>query len=248
MIYNCLMIPRLAALALLLSAGLLAQENRFPAENAAPASLVMDNHFGQAADSQYSSGGGKFKYVLLSLVLPGSGEWAMGRKTLGKVFIGVDAAFWAGYFSTKQYVNTLQNDLEAYAALHAGVNSAGKDGQYWIDVGSQPSIYRFNEAKLRERDINATYREGAGYDWVWDSEENRVKYVEKRFERLDWKRRTDLLVGALILNRIVSAIDVIRLIKKSNSANPERQSYLNLNYIGNPQQGDALEVRFTWRF
>lgn len=263
MIFNRLILSPLAALALLLSGALFAQENRFRAENLSPAVLLPAeqlpaNQFGQgpsplmnsgpAADSQDSSGGGKFKYVLMSLVLPGSGEWAMGRKTLGKVFIGVDALFWIGYFSSKHYVNILQSDMEAYAALHAGVNSAGKDGQYWIDVGSYPSIYQFNEAKLRQRDLAATYPEGAGYDWVWDSEENRVKYVEKRFQRLDWKRRTDVLIGALILNRLVSAIDVIRLIKKSNSAKPERQSYLNLNYLGNPHQGDALEVRLTWSF
>lgn len=252
-----LVIPRLAALALLLSAALFAQEDRSLAESLTPPVLGLENRFGQhsalpvnsaqEADPQQSSGGGKFKYVLMSLVLPGSGEWAMGRKTLGKVFIGVDALFWIGYFSSKHYVNILQSDMEAYAALHAGVNSAGKDGQYWIDVASYPSIYRFNEAKLRERDLAATYPEGAGYDWIWDSEENRVEYAEKRFDRLDWKRRTDVLIGALILNRLVSAVDVIRLIKKSNSANPERQSYLNVNYTGNPQQGDAFEVKFTWR-
>lgn len=192
---------------------------------------------------------GKPYYILFSLVLPGTGEWAMGHKALGKTFLGVDAVLWLTYLGTWQYTNVLQRDLETYSAVHAGVNTSGKNEQYWIDVGSTLSIYEFNEQKLRERDLEAVYPEGTHYDWVWDSEGNRVAYVEKRFDRLDWKRYTNWMIGALVLNRIISAVDVFRLIQKEKSAEPEtRQSYLHMNYAYNRVDGEIVQLNLTMQF
>jgi len=192
---------------------------------------------------------GKSYYILFSLLLPGTGEWAMGHKTLGKTFLGVDAFLWLTYFGTQQYTTVLQRDLETYAAVHAGVNTAGKDDQYWIDVGSTLSIYEFNEQKLRERDLEAVYPEGTDYDWVWESENNRIDYVEKRFDRLDWKRYTNWMVGALVLNRIISAVDVFRLIQKEKSAEQEaRRSHFHVKYAYNRSEGEVFKLNLTIQF
>jgi hypothetical protein len=213
--------------------------------------FLVDNSYLQQDETIQNTAGGKTKwyYVLFSLVIPGSGEWAMGYKGLGKTFFGIDAVLWLGYLGTRHYTNILQRDLEGYAALHAGVNTANKEGQYWIDVGSASSIYIFNEQKLRERDLEATYPEGNHYDWVWNSENNRVAYVEKRFDRLDWKRYTNWMIGALVLNRIVSAVDVVRLIRKEKSAENElRQSYLHMNYGYNRVDGEIVQLNLTMQF
>jgi hypothetical protein len=192
---------------------------------------------------------GKPYYILFSLLLPGTGEWAMGHKTLGKTFLGVDAVLWLTYFGTQQYTNVLQRDLETYAAVHAGVNTSNKNDQYWIDVGSTLSIYEFNEQKLRERDLEAVYPEGTHYDWVWESENNRRDYVEKRFDRLDWKRYTNWMIGALVLNRIISAVDVFRLIQKEKSAEQEaRRSYFHVKYAYNRSEGEVFKLNLTMQF
>lgn len=196
-----------------------------------------------------NGGGGKLHYVLFSLLIPGSGQWAMGRPNAAKVYLGADVALWLGYIGMNRYTATLQRDLETYAALHAGVNTANKDDQYWIDVGSASSIYQFNADKLRERDLEALYPEGTHYDWVWDEEKNRVDYVEKRFDRLDWKRYTNWMIGALVLNRIISAVDVVRLIQKDkNSEKDARQSYLQVKYGYNRSEGDVFKLNLTMEF
>jgi hypothetical protein len=213
--------------------------------------FFVDNSYQQSQEEapQTVAGKGKWHHVLFSLVIPGSGEWVMGYKGLGKTFFGIDVVLWLGYLGTRHYTNILQKDLETYAALHAGVNTANKDGQYWIDVGTASSIYVFNEQKLRERDLEATYPEGIHYDWVWDSENSRVAYVEKRFDRLDWKRYTNWMIGALVLNRIISAVDVVRLIRKEKSAENElRQSYLHMNYGYNRFEGEIVQLNLTMLF
>lgn len=244
------------------AATLFAQENRFSKESLAfigkkdhslrpfaENKLLLNSQSQDEPLQGASESKSKPYYILFSLLLPGTGEWAMGHKTLGKTFLGVDVVLWLTYFGTRQYTNVLQQDLETHAAVHAGVNTGGKNDQYWIDVGSTLSIYDFNEQKLRERDLEGVYPEGAQYDWVWDSEGSRVAYVEKRFDRLDWKRYTNWMVGALVLNRIISAVDVLRLIRKEKSAEQEtRQSYLHLNYAYNRVEGEIVQLNLTMQF
>lgn len=192
---------------------------------------------------------GKVWHVLMSLILPGSGEWMVGNRGLAKVFLGADLTLWLAYFGSREYVNILQSDLQTYAAVHAGVYTADKSDQYWIDIGTSLSIYDFNAEKLLERNIAATYPETDAFAWQWDSNQHRLEYLEKRIHRLDWKRTTTLISGILVLNRLVSAIDVIRLIRKSKSNGAERrQSVLYFNYARERWKGENVSLNFTWRF
>ncbi len=192
---------------------------------------------------------GGFLHVLLSLALPGSGEMLMGNKGMGKIFLGSDITLWLGFFGTKGYVNVLQNELETFAAVHAGVKTRDKDAQYWIDIGTSSNIYDYNAEKLLERDINATYPEDGNFFWQWDSEQHRQDYLNKRLNRLTWKRRTTLFATGLVLNRLVSGIDVIRLIRKNKTQKDmTRHSFLHFNYANDYRQGENVSLNFTWRF
>ncbi|RMF57441.1 MAG: hypothetical protein D6748_11160 [Calditrichaeota bacterium] len=197
------------------------------------------------------SGGssGNAFHIFLSLLLPGSGEWLMGNKTMGKIFLGSDALLWLSYWGSKSYVNILQNDLQGFAAVHAGVHTGNKNDQYWIDIGTAGSIYEFNSERLLDRDIDGMYPETGDYSWQWDSEENRRAYLDKRLHRLDWKRRTTYLVGGLVLNRLISAIDVIRLLRKKKPTEPtSRTSFLHIQYSPNKYQGEKVLLHLSWRF
>ena len=197
--------------------------------------------------TQQSRGG--VENVLLSMLIPGLGEWRMGNKRAAKIFMGTEVVMWISYLSTRGYINVVQNDLEAFAASRAGVNTAGKGDQYWIDVGQAESIYAFNESKLLERDLNGRYEEGAGFDWQWQSEEDRTDYRQRRLDRLDWKRRSTFLAGGIVLNHLVSAVDVVRLLRKNRSSelSEERSSVLNFSYV--PEQGaERMQLNFTVMF
>jgi hypothetical protein len=185
------------------------------------------------------------KYILLSLLLPGAGEWFMGNKSLAKLFLGTDIALWLGYWGTQNYIKVLENDYLTYAAIHAGVDTRNKNSQYWIDIGSQQDIFSFNENKRIERNLEAIYPEDKENFWQWDSKENRLFYNQYRFRQHDWKRRLNILIGGLIFNRLVSAVDVIRLIRKTQKSEQKQLSHLYFDYLTNRRTANTYRLNLT---
>ncbi len=157
-----------------------------------------------------SSSHSKTKNILFSLVLPGAGQWAMGAKNRAQFFLGTEMILWMGFFGANAYADILQRNYQSYAAVHAGATIQNKDKQYWIDVGSADNIFEFNEQQLRQRDLKAIYPEEDFYYWQWDSREHQRYYNKLRVQEHDWERRATFIVGAFILNRVVSAVDVLR--------------------------------------
>jgi hypothetical protein len=168
--------------------------------------------------------------ILYSLILPGAGQWVMGYKTRAKFFMGTEFVLWAGFIGSHTYSNIIQDNYQSYATVHAGVNSAQKEEQYWIDIGSSNNIYSFNESQLRGRNLRGVYTENTLNYWQWDSEDSRDEYNNLRVQEHSWEQRATFIVGAFILNRIVSSVDVIRLIRRESKAAEARMSSLSFNY------------------
>ncbi|NOX38702.1 MAG: hypothetical protein GXO78_14325 [Calditrichaeota bacterium] len=187
--------------------------------------------------------------ILLSLILPGAGEWSLGHRRMAKIFLGAEVALWAGYFGSLAYAEVLRRDYQTFAALHAGVNPAGKDDQYWIDIGNANNIYDFNEKRLVQRNLDAVYMNTREYYWQWDAEENRYRYVDLRLKQHRWKRRATFVIGGMILNRILSTVDVIRIIRKEKKERETgRRAMLFSSYFWHPARGDVVQLHFTWTF
>lgn len=191
--------------------------------------------------------GGMGKYVLLSLILPGAGEWFLGRHTRAKFFLGTELALWAGYWGMTGYASVLKNDFIAYAAAHAQVNTASKPDKYWAAIGSADDIYSYNEKQRVERNLSATYPENDAYFWQWDASENRYRYNELRIKQHDWERRATFMISGFVLNRLISAVDVVRIIRKQNRAS-RQQSRLYFDYRDDRLAGETFRLNFvmTW--
>lgn len=187
----------------------------------------------------------KTKNILYSLILPGAGQWSMGYKGRAKFFMGTEFLLWVGYFGTQSYANVIQRDYHGYASVHAGVNTAQKDEQYWIDIGSSDNIYAFNEQRLRDRNKDALYPEAADYYWQWDSKESRGYYNNLRVKEHNWERRATFVVGAFVLNRLVSAIDVVRIVRKENKNQDKQMSHLHFNYKTTQTGAGVLNLNFS---
>jgi hypothetical protein len=218
-------------------------------------SLLSNSGVAAAAeDSLVSASGnmseqrGGVQHILYSLVLPGLGELAMGNVKMAKVFFGSEAVLLLSLWGTESYIGILQSDLEAFAALNAGVYAKNKSDQYWVDVGTAMSLAEFNHRKLLERDLEALYPETPEYQWQWETNDQRVQYVEKRFTRLDWRRRANWIVGGLVLNRLVSAIDVVRLLRKQSGQNAERQSVIYMDYQNNYAGAELYRINLGIMF
>lgn len=188
------------------------------------------------------------KYVLYSLILPGAGEWAMGHKGLGKFFVGTELVLWLAYFGTHQYINNLEEDFQAFAALHAQVNTSGKDDHYWAAVGNNDNIYEYNQEQLQNRNLDGLFPETDFYYWQWDETENRYRYNRIRVDAHDWERRATFLLSGFILNRLISAIDVIRIIRQGKKETPERHSRLHFDLRSTPRWGNLFRVHLSVRW
>ena len=192
--------------------------------------------------------GSKGVNILLSLLLPGAGEWRMGHKNTAKFFFGTEFLLWVGYFSFNAYADVIRDDFHAYASVHASANPNYKDDQYWIEIGSAENIYLYNKQRLRERDISGTYPETDLYYWQWDSKENRQRYNQLRVNAHDWERRATFVVSGFILNRLVSAVDVLRLIRKEKRALEQRMSRLYFDYNKDQSGSDVFRLNLAVRW
>jgi len=148
-----------------------------------------------------------------SFILPGWGEHSLGYQKRGFGFNGTEILCWLTYAAFQFYAQGMEKNMEAYAAQHAGVSTAGKDDQYYSNISTYLDIYEFNSQKLRYRQVDYLYPENSEYFWAWDSDDSRGKFDKKRINAAIAYRNATFAVTALIVNRVVSLIDIFTLTK-----------------------------------
>ncbi len=211
--------------------------------------LILASGMGaQPAASERSATRIQFKPVLKSLLLPGWGEKQLGHTGWTRSFLLTEIGLWLGYVGIVQYSQVLERDYQAYAALHAGVDPNGKDAQYWIDIGNANNIYEFNERRRVQRNLAATYPETSAYYWQWDSESSRFYYGDLRTRQYRWERATIFVISGMVLNRLLSAINVIRLQKSGQNQTSADNWMLHGNMGVNPVAGEFVTVQLRWNF
>jgi hypothetical protein len=153
---------------------------------------------------------------LMSLALPGSGEYYMGRRDHSVIFLTSEILLWSGLAANSFYADHLEGETYTYAVQHAGVSREGKDKQYWIDIGKFNSIYEFNEQRRRDRYFEAVYQDQQDKFWLWDSRDNRLRYDSKRLDANEIAGQDVYFYATIVLNHLVSAINSLRLARKHN--------------------------------
>jgi hypothetical protein len=157
--------------------------------------------------------------IVYSMLLPGMGELYAGNYNTGKYFTIAEATFWGTYIGMNTYSNWQKNRYHSFAASNGGVDIAGKSDNYFADIGAYLDIYEFNDDMARNAEFDKLYNLKTDY-WKW-TPEDRVKY------RAMWtageQSHNDLrfVIGALVLNRVVSAINAARLVVSYNKNGPQ---------------------------
>ena len=175
-----------------------------------------------------------FLAVGASALLPGMGELYLNEKKLVRPFVWTDLALWVAAISSyvvgDRYVTSAHN----YAVRHAGL-TGNKNVSLLNTVGSYRSrsgVFGQNSSPDMNEDYNqAMIRSGKKIDeefdesiqWDWGSSDNpeSTEHMEEYKERLSHYRISRIVfqasIGALVLNRVVSVLDVMRVYRATSS-------------------------------
>ena len=175
-----------------------------------------DDDFGGSGDRPMSGGKSIFKAALFSSLVPGAGQYYLGKRRTARYFFAAEALTWLGYLSFRTYGNWRQDDYIAYAATYANADLAGKSDDHLTWVGFYGSIREFNSFG-RAWDPERAYLEDTPENhWEWQSDDDRQTYRDLRNRSLEAYRRSDFMIGVAILDRVVSVIDAVRSAHKLN--------------------------------
>jgi hypothetical protein len=175
------------------------------------------------------------KAFFRSLILPGAGEYYLGKHTLARAFFATEVTLWLSYFAFRQYGKWIRDDALAFAATHSAAGIEGKPSQFFVDIGNYIDIYEYNNAKLRFGEYEKVYDEG-DFFWSWDLDKNRRKFENMRIAGDRALNRSTFVIGAVFANHLISAIHASwqthRYNKKLDQVSKSNiQIHINTNYF-----------------
>lgn len=186
--------------------------------------------------------------VLYSILLPGMGELYAENFNSGKYFTIADGVLWGFVIGFNNYAVEMKDNYKSYAKSYGAANISGKEENYFVNVGLYMNIDDYNRVKELERSYGDVYPRDEYY-WKWESQTQR-----REFRRM-WKSSENaynnirFAVGALILNRIASAINAVRSVSRYNK-NLQNESTWNLNidYENTIAMPSTIKMNFTVGF
>ena len=150
--------------------------------------------------------GDGFKYFMRSFLVPGWGEYKLGRKKEAATFFITDLCLIAVAGGFKYYAAIREDDYKDMAVLYAGIDPSGKDDRYWIDIANYDNVEDYNEQRNIDRDYTNRYDDLSDH-WDWSSTSQRTAYDDVRISSEDGNTRFYYTLGAIALNHLVSAIN-----------------------------------------
>lgn len=187
--------------------------------------------------------------ILYSMLLPGMGELYAESYQSGIYFTIADGVLWGTYAGMNIYGNWQKDRYINYAVNKAGINTNSKDETYYATISAYMDIEEYNDEKAFERDYAAMYSNLEVYFWQWNSNEERKEYRKMWESSEQTFNNVRFVVGALLLNRVVSSINAVRLVSKYNSSLNQEVGWNVSSGIKNmPDNSLGYHLNFTTTF
>lgn len=175
-----------------------------------------------------------FLAVGASALLPGMGEFYLDEKEMVRPFLWTDLALWVAtigsYVVGDRYVTSAHNYAVRYAGFTGkkNVSLLNAVGSYRSRSGvfgqnSSPDMNEdYNQAMLRSgKKIDEEFSNDIQWDWGSSDNPESSKHIDEFKSRMRHYRVSRIVfqasVGALILNRVVSMIDAIRIYRATST-------------------------------
>jgi len=197
-----------------------------------------------ASESKSLTIGGAF---MRSLVIPGWGQRRAGAKTAARNFFVTEIFLWSGFTALQVYGNWLKEDFKLFAATHADAEIAGKDDQFFVDMGNFISVDEFNQNSLRRRDVEGLY-DPATHFWRWDTDPNRQKFFNMRKRSDKAFARAELVAAGVIANHIVSGIHAAWVAHKKSPQEEKETGELKIPQFGVVASPEEIRLVASLKF
>ncbi len=186
--------------------------------------------------------------ILYSLLLPGMGELYADAYDSGIYFTIADGALWGTYIGMNIYGNWQKDRYVAYAQTNGGAKIDGKDEDYYATIGEYLNIDQYNDEKAFERNFDEMYNT-EHYFWKWNTSEERKNYRSMWVSSEQTFNDVRFVVGALLLNRVVSAINAVRLVSKYNKNLKQELGWnVSVGVKNNPDNLPSYNLNFSTSF
>jgi hypothetical protein len=186
--------------------------------------------------------------IVYSLLLPGMGELYAEAYDSGVYFTIADGVLWGTYIGIDVYANWQKDRYVAYAQSNAGISTINKDDLYYATIGEYQNIEEYNDEKAFERNFGDMYNTNT-YFWKWNTNEERKSYRNMWVSSEQSFNNLRFVVGALILNRVVSAINAVRLVSKyNNNLNQEVGWNVSVGVQNYPDNSSSYNINFITSF
>ncbi len=147
--------------------------------------------------------------AFMSLALPGAGQLYIGKKKRALLFFSIDIALLAGSVFSESSSRNYYDNSQGYARRNSGITTTrDRDDSYWSIIGN-PNFLNYKEynwALDNNRDFDSKYLNKED-QWIWGSEEQREDYSDMRDKAGYYHTASQLFLGGMLLNRVVSFID-----------------------------------------
>ncbi len=195
----------------------------------------------------------RIAFLGMSAALPGTGEIALGKSTRGGIMLGSDLLALTAWLATGREISNLTASYKQYAQVYAGIPPDMPDS-YYQAVQEFPGSDEFNASQIMNaRNYYLIYNyDPEGYEqavaentwsedeaWAWQSSEHQDKYRALRFRTQTVKMYRSLSLGAMLLNRAISLIDVALI-----SRDPDQPTALYFT----PLQSGGLMLNYRLEF
>jgi len=111
------------------------------------------------------------------------------------------------------------------------------------------NIDEYNDEKAFERDFAAMYGNVNTYFWKWNTSEERKEFRNMWKSSEQTFNNVRFVVGALLLNRVVSAINAVRLVSRYNKNLTEDVGWNVSSGIQTmPDNSYAYQINFSTSF
>ncbi len=184
---------------------------------------------------------------LYSFLIPGMGELYINRYDVGLYFTAAEGALWLGLSGLNYYGNWQRDNYKDYAAVHAGIDLANKNENYFATISSYLNINDYNTEKYLNREFHKVLDVNT-HSWNWPSNDARKKYRSMWVSSESAFNNIRFAAAMIIVNHLVSAINAVILTNKYNrgleSDGLSIRTGLEKNYFG----GIDYKLNLTTRF